>query len=126
MHVPFVIAKAFSFNFVFTFELVYIRSHFTNKPTPICHKLFDIIKHYDGGPTPDTLCRITQMTSYGYAMPDTNTLYFKDKAQGNPDCAVPPAALKKVKPKYLFKYDVDGKLQQLGVVIFYGPGNGYD
>lgn len=93
-----------------------------------CHKFIDFFKDHDG-PSPDTLCRISQMTSYGYATSDTSTLYFKYNAQGNPDSAVPPAALKTVRPTYLFRYDTLGKLEQLGVVRFYdstqgNPGDG--
>lgn len=90
-----------------------------------CHKFIDFFKDHDG-PSPDTLCRISQMTSYGYATSDTSTLYFKYNAQGNPDSAVPSAALKTVRPTYLFKYDTLGKLQHLGVVIFYDPALGYN
>lgn len=94
-----------------------------------CKKLLDYIKHHPGQ-TVDSLCRIEKLTSYGYGTSDTNTLYFKYNAQGNPDSAVPPPAFKYLRPTYLFRYDNLGRLTELGCVRFgdstsgYAPGDG--
>ncbi|WEK38304.1 MAG: hypothetical protein P0Y53_12425 [Candidatus Pseudobacter hemicellulosilyticus] len=82
-----------------------------------CRKLHDY--PYRSLPGGDSLCRITEITSYGYATADTSTYYFIYNVLGNPDTVRPALSLRSVLPTYVFRYDASNLLISLLEITYY-------